>query len=168
MKYNVEIWIALAIQVRFKGSRNMSIFHIFNWNIFLSNHLAGHSHYCMKQCIVQDSYMAIWGILLCECSIWECMSKPWVNHRFVQEMFHERSVFPNVHINSIKHAYCSLVAFTLAGISGIQISVFTSRSKSWDFTSVDIKNLTNYRDQHRAANRNTSYDYLGISAIIWE
>ena len=30
-------------------------------------------------------------------------------------------------------------AFTLAGISGIQISVFASRSNSWVFTSVDIK-----------------------------
>ena len=28
------------------------------------------------------------------------------------------------------------------------------------------KNLTNYRDQHRAANRNKSCDYLGISAIL--
>ena len=57
-------------------------------------------------------------------------------------------------------------AFTLAGISGIQISVFASRSKSWDFYKCGHKNLTNYRDQHRAANRNTSCDYLGISAIV--
>ena len=98
MKYNVDIEIAVAIPVKFKGSSKMFIFHIFNWNIFLSNHLAGHSHYRMKQCFIQDSYMAIWGILLCECSIWECMSKPWVNHCFVQEMFHERSVFPDVNI----------------------------------------------------------------------
>ena len=52
------------------------------------------------------------------------------------------------------------------GISGIQISVFASRSKSWDFYKCGHKNLTNYRDQHHAANRNTSCDYLGISAII--
>ena len=57
-------------------------------------------------------------------------------------------------------------AFTLAGISGIQISVFASRSKSWDFYKCGHKNLTNYRDQHHAANRNTSCDYLGINAII--
>ena len=57
-------------------------------------------------------------------------------------------------------------AFTLAGISGIPISVFASRSKSWDFYKCGHKNLTNYRDQHRAANRNTSCDYLGISAIV--
>ena len=60
----------------------------------------------------------------------------------------------------------SIVAFTLAGISGIQISVFASRLKSWDFYKCGHKNLTNYRDQHRAANRNTSCDYLGISTII--
>ena len=60
----------------------------------------------------------------------------------------------------------SIVAFTLAGISGIQISVFASRLKSWDFYKCGHKNLTNYHDQHRAANRNTSCDYLGISAII--
>ena len=59
-----------------------------------------------------------------------------------------------------------IVAFTLAGISGIQISVFASRLKSWDFYKCGHKNLTNYRDQHRAANRNTYCDYLGISAII--
>ena len=58
------------------------------------------------------------------------------------------------------------MAFTLAGISGIQTPVFASRSKSWDFYKCGHKNLTNYRDQHRAANRNTSCDYLGISAII--
>ena len=52
--------------------------------------------------------------------------------------------------------------FTLAGISGIQILVFASRSKSWDFYKCGHKNLTNYCDQHRAANRNTSCDYLGI------
>ena len=57
-------------------------------------------------------------------------------------------------------------AFTLAGISGIQISVFASWSKSQDFYKCGHKNLTNYHDQHRAANRNTSCDYLGISAII--
>ena len=57
-------------------------------------------------------------------------------------------------------------AFTLAGISGIQILVFASRSKSWDFYKRGHKNPTNYRDQHRAANRNKSCDYLGISAII--
>ena len=54
----------------------------------------------------------------------------------------------------------ALGAFTLAGISGIQISVFASQSKSWDFYKCGHKNLTNYRDQHRAANRNTSCDYL--------
>ena len=57
-------------------------------------------------------------------------------------------------------------AFTLAGISGIQISVFASRSKSWDFYKCGHKNLTNYRDQHHAANCKKSCDYLGISAII--
>ena len=51
-------------------------------------------------------------------------------------------------------------AFTLAGIRGIQILVFASRSKSWDFYKRGHKNLTNYRDQHRAANRNKSCDYL--------
>ena len=60
----------------------------------------------------------------------------------------------------------SLGAFTLAGISGIQISVFASWSKSWDFYMCGHKNLTNYRDQHRAANRKKSCDYLGIGAII--
>ena len=63
----------------------------------------------------------------------------------------------------LKHG---LGAFTLAGISGIQISVFASRSKSWDFYKCGHKKFTNYRDQHRAANRNTSCDCLGISAII--
>ena len=57
-------------------------------------------------------------------------------------------------------------AFTLAGISGIQISVLELRSKSLDFYKCGHKNLTNYRDQHCAANRNTSCDYLGISTII--
>ena len=57
-------------------------------------------------------------------------------------------------------------AFTLAGISGIQISVFASRSKSWDFYKCGHKHLTNYCDQHRAANRKKSCDYLGISTII--
>ena len=51
-------------------------------------------------------------------------------------------------------------------ISGIQISVFASRSKSWDFYKCGHKNRTNYRDQHRTANRKKSCDYLGNSAII--
>ena len=58
-------------------------------------------------------------------------------------------------------------AFTLTGISGIQISVFASQSKSWDLYKYGHKNLTNYRDQHRAANRKKSCDYLGISSIIF-
>ena len=53
-----------------------------------------------------------------------------------------------------------------AGIGGIQISVFASRSKSWDFYKCGHKNLTNYRDQHCGANRKKSCDYLGINAII--
>ena len=71
-----------------------------------------------------------------------------------------------------RHSFCSvnfmgiLMAFTLAGISRIQISVFASRSKSWDFYKCGHKNLTNYCDKHRAANRKKSCDYLEISAII--
>ena len=42
-------------------------------------------------------------------------------------------------------------ACTLAGISGIQISVLELRSKSLDFYKCGHKNLTNYRDQHCAA-----------------
>ena len=80
--------------------------------------------------------------------------------------------------SSIYHAWVSLAsrlidaigAFTLAGISGIQISVFASRSKSWDFYMCGHKNLTNYRDQHRAANCKISCDYLGIciTADVWK
>ena len=54
-------------------------------------------------------------------------------------------------------------AFTLAGY---KISVFASRSKSWEFYKCGHKNLTNYRDQQHAANCKKSCDNLGISAII--
>ena len=57
-------------------------------------------------------------------------------------------------------------AFTLAEISGIQISVLHRDQNLGIFTMCGHKNLTNYRDQHRTANRNTSCDYLGISMII--
>ena len=41
----------------------------------------------------------------------------------------------------MKRLIASLGAFTLAGISGIQISVFASRSQSWDFYKCGHKNL---------------------------
>ena len=66
---------------------------------------------------------------------------------------------PNLQARSID---AILGAFTLVGISGIQILVFESRSKSWDFYKCGHENLTNYSDQHRKK----SCDYLGISAII--
>ena len=50
----------------------------------------------------------------------------------------------------------------LQELAGYKTRVFASRSKSWDFYKCGHKNLTNYRDQHRAANRNTSCDYLHV------
>ena len=59
-----------------------------------------------------------------------------------------------------------LGAFTLAGISGMQIPVFGSRSKSRDFYKCGHKNLTNYRAQHRAANRTSSCDFLELARLF--